>query len=165
MSQTVPAPPEPSPLHETGHSALTLGPPLRLHPGRLVVSDLLCASVHVALVKHLDESAELQAHRQSPKLGGLAALDVQEPLGNPSQSARTVVPISADDQNMGVGLEELPTTYYLLLAAYCYSNCGPTLRKVKAIPRAADDDLVSVRLRVGVRVGVRVRVRLGLGLA
>ena len=134
MSQTVPAPPEPSPLHETGHSALTLGPPLRLHPGRLVVSDLLCASVHVALVKHLDESAELQAHRQSPKLGGLAALDVQEPLGNPSQSARTVVPISADDQNMGVGLEELPTTYYLLLAAYCYSNSGHTLRKVKAIP-------------------------------
>ena len=106
-----------------------------------------------------------QRHRQSPKLGGLAALDVQEPLGNPSQSARTVVPTSADDQNMGVGLEELPTTYYLLLAAYCYSNCGPTLRKVKAIPRAADDDLVSVRLRVGVRVGVRVRVRLGLGLA
>jgi hypothetical protein len=28
---------------------------------------------------------------------------------------------------MGVGLEELPTTYYLLLAAYCYSNCGHTL--------------------------------------
>jgi hypothetical protein len=28
----------------------------------------------------------------------------------------------------------LPTTYYLLLAAYCYSNSGHTLRKVKAIP-------------------------------
>ena len=89
------------------HSALTLRAPLPGDADRLVTSDLSCASCRVAIVKHLDQLAELRVHRKRPALGHrLAGLEVQEPFGDASQGARPVVPTTADDQNVGVYLEE-----------------------------------------------------------
>ena len=50
---------------EKDHSALTLRAPFPGDADRLVTSDRFCASCRVAIVKHLDQLAELQFRVQS----------------------------------------------------------------------------------------------------